>query len=262
MMKRKDIIESGILEQYLLGELDSSKKLEIENALNSDTELKNYFSELEETFEQLGQENAIKPPLDIKTNLLKSIKDNSTEETIISDTKSFELKTLLTIAASIAALLLIGILWTYSELNNTKKELQIVEDKNQILIDDLNSVTENLETTTKWLDQINSPNSRQYVLNGNRLSPNSKVISYVNDVDKSVVINTKKLAKLNANQDYQMWADVEGEMINMGIIDTSKELLAMTYIDNAESLNITIEPKGGNDHPTVSKLISNVYLEP
>tara|TARA_R110000868_G_scaffold379114_6_gene644835 strand:- start:10 stop:186 length:177 start_codon:yes stop_codon:yes gene_type:complete len=57
-----------------------------------------------------------------------------------------------------------------------------------------------------------------------------------------------------------MWADVEGEMINMGVIGKQNQLLAMDYIDNAESLNVTIEPAGGNDHPTVSNLITNVYL--
>jgi anti-sigma-K factor RskA len=57
-----------------------------------------------------------------------------------------------------------------------------------------------------------------------------------------------------------MWADVEGEMINMGVINNTENLLAMTYIEDAESLNITIEPAGGSDHPTVSRLISNVYL--
>ena len=57
-----------------------------------------------------------------------------------------------------------------------------------------------------------------------------------------------------------MWADVDGEMINMGIINTSKALLAMQYIPEAESFNITIEPKGGSPHPTVSELIANTYL--
>lgn len=66
---------------------------------------------------------------------------------------------------------------------------------------------------------------------------------------------------LNAEHDYQMWADVEGEMINMGLIDNKKDLLAMNYIENAESLNITIEPLGGSEHPDVSRSISNVYLK-
>ena len=261
-MKRDDIIKSGILEQYILGELDANKQLEVENALNSDSELKIYFNSLESTFEDLANDHAINPPAHIKTGLLKSIKDYSNYKNKQSDESGVSNKTLFSIAASIAAVLLVGVLWMFTELNNTKQQLQLVEEQNQLLLEDINSVTTNLESTSKWLEIINSPDAKQYVLNGNSLSPTSKVISYVNNADKSVIINTKKLAKLDTTKDYQMWADVEGEMINMGIIDTSKELLAMTYIDHAESLNITIEPKGGNDHPTVSNLISNVYLEP
>ena len=91
--------------------------------------------------------------------------------------------------------------------------------------------------------------------------PEGKMLSYVNHTTKSVVVNTQRLPKLNNDEDYQMWADVEGEMINMGVISKSSQLLAMNYIDHAESLNITIEPSGGSEHPTVSRLVTNVYLK-
>ncbi len=82
----------------------------------------------------------------------------------------------------------------------------------------------------------------------------------MNHKDKSVWVNPQSLPPLSEEETYQMWADVDGEMINMGLLPTDKELIALTYIDRAASLNITIEPKGGNDHPTVERLISNVYL--
>jgi hypothetical protein len=59
---------------------------------------------------------------------------------------------------------------------------------------------------------------------------------------------------------YQMWADVDGVMINMGLLPADADLIPVKYIDRAESFNITIEPAGGNDHPTVENLISNVLL--
>jgi len=262
MMERKDIIESGILERYLLGELDNNEQAEVEAAITSDSELKAYFKTLESTFETLGHENAIVPPINVKNALLNTIKNPSTKKNQINSNKPVNLNRFLIIAASFAGLLLLGMYWMYSELDTTKKQLQLVEEQKASILEDLNIITNNLDSTKEWLDIINAPDAKQYILNGNSLSPEAKLISYVNDITKSVVINTKKLPKLDVDKDYQMWADVKGEMINMGIIDTEKELLAMTYIDNAESLNITIEPKGGNDHPTVSRLISNVYLQP
>ena len=107
---------------------------------------------------------------------------------------------------------------------------------------------------------IVNPDTEQYILKGNASIPEAKIVSYVNHKMKSVVINTEGLPELDADHDYQMWADVEGEMINMGVISKNKNLMAMTNIDHAESLNITIEPAGGNDHPTVARLVTNVYL--
>ncbi len=65
---------------------------------------------------------------------------------------------------------------------------------------------------------------------------------------------------LRPNETYQLWADVEGEMINMGLLSSEEDLTPAIYISKAESFNITVEPAGGNDHPTVSNLIGNVYL--
>jgi len=35
----------------------------------------------------------------------------------------------------------------------------------------------------------------------------------------------------------------------------------MNFMENAGPLNITIETAGGNDHATVTQLITNVYLK-
>ena len=93
-----------------------------------------------------------------------------------------------------------------------------------------------------------------------KVSDTWKDVKLTDVKDKKVMVNTSQLSELDAQHDYQMWADVEGEMINMGVINTEEPLIAMTYIEDAESLNVTIEPKGGSDHPTVSRLITNVYL--
>ena len=74
------------------------------------------------------------------------------------------------------------------------------------------------------------------------------------------MVSPQGLPNLPDNQTYQMWSDVDGEMIDMGLLPNDKELVTLKYIDRAESLNITIEPAGGNDHPTVERLISYVTL--
>ncbi|WP_171032491.1 anti-sigma factor [Winogradskyella algicola] len=253
-MDKKTILDNGLLEQYLLGELNAQECEQIEQVLAFDTELKAQFDAIEKDFETLGLENAIEPPKGIKYQLIQDIREAKDTKNNRSNTN---LKYYLGIAASVAALLMLGNFWMYNELNEVKDQLQTVETEKTELNDKLNKQIDN---DIALFSTIAHPDTEQYVLKGNTLMPDGKVVSYVNHSTKSVVINTERLPKLDAEHDYQMWADVEGEMINMGVIAKDQNLMAMNYIDHAESLNITIEPAGGNDHPTVSQLVTNVYL--
>lgn len=258
-MDKTYILENNLLERYSIGDLDSTERDQVDKALMTYPELKEELLRIESSFEGMAFDNAIDVPAQVKSELMGAITSNSETRTIsISPSKS--LRPYLNIAASIAILLTVSTAYLFTQLNATKNQLKVVESENIELNNNLNSLNNFLEETNKWYALVNDPDVDKYILEGNNLMPEAKVISYVNDVDKSVVINTAYLPKLDNDHDYQMWADVEGEMINMGVITTETEMLAMTYIDDAESLNITIEPAGGNDHPTVSKLITNIYL--
>ena len=98
------------------------------------------------------------------------------------------------------------------------------------------------------------------LLKGNQTLPESRAVAYINHETKSILVNSQGLPPLEEDKTYQMWADVDGVMVNMGLLPADTELIPLKYIDRAESLNITIEPAGGNDHPTVENLISNVLL--
>ncbi|MFP4846588.1 anti-sigma factor domain-containing protein [Winogradskyella sp. PE311] len=261
MIDKKSLLENGLLEQYLLGELNANQCEQIEQLLLSNPELKIYFEELEENFETIGLENAITPPPFIKTNLLQNIKTSEfTQQKVVTLEKRDNTKFYAGIAASIAGLLMIGTFWMYAQLNEVKEQLQIVEINNTELNSTIEVLNVQLKENSASFNAIVNPDTEQYILNGNSSLPETKVVSYVNHQTKSVVINTERLPQLDANHDYQMWADVEGEMINMGVIAKDKTIMTMAYIDHAESLNITIEPAGGNDHPTVERLVTNVYL--
>lgn len=161
------------------------------------------------------------------------------------------------VAASIAAIFMVISLIFWSQLNDVKIELSTTISKQESLIDSLNTVAKNSIDKDNWIAYVNDPNTERHLLLGNELAPDAAVLSYVNHDQKSVLINIHNLPKLE-DKDYQMWADVDGEMIDMGVIDSSQSTLAMNYIEDAESINITIEEKGGSDHPDVSQLIGSL----
>lgn len=260
MMDKKGIKDTGILEQYLLGELSETQQTEVELALKEDADLHRYYKQLEEDFEKLAFENAITPPAHIKKPLLNAISEPAKDSKTITLQKKTYTKTFLAIAASLAVLFMISSSWLYMQWQQSKNTLELVQNETNTLTDRIVALEQNLDQTNRWYNAINNPNTIQLVLKGNQISPASNAITYVNHKNKTVLINAKGLAVLDDLHTYQMWADVEGEMINMGVIQADQEMIAMKYIDHAESINITIEPKGGSDHPTVERLIGSVLL--
>ncbi|NND88298.1 MAG: anti-sigma factor [Flavobacteriaceae bacterium] len=258
MMNSDYIEENNLLEQFVLGNLNAEEQVVVERAVMNDPALKKKLHSIEETFEQLAKENAVSPPPIVKEQLFGQIRTKKSKVIPLADSS---VKRIYFYAASaVAACLLLGSFWMYTQWSETTQQLEIVQQTNEQLIEDVNILTTNMDATTDLVAMINSPETEQYILEGNDLAPDAKIISYINHTNKAVVINAKKLPPLSEDEDYQMWADVDGEMIDMGLIIKDTPILAMNYIDSAESLNITIEPAGGSDHPTVSRLISNVYL--
>lgn len=257
MIEKEALIQSGDLERYLLGDLSKEENAQIERAIAANKEIASYVRQREDDFEQLAIQNAIHPNPQIKTALMAQVKASLTSTTA---TPVISLKTWLGIAASVAVLFLLTSIWQFSKVSTL--ESRIVEEaiKTESLSKDLNSLATVFETNTQWYEAIRDPNAEKFRLTGNDLAPNLQAVSYINHKTQSVILQASNLPELEATEDYQLWADVDGEMIDMGVISKNEPMLAMKYIANAASLNITIEPLGGNDHPTVERLVSNVYL--
>lgn len=251
MMEKKRILEEGLLEQYLSGELSPELHRIVEEALHQNSEVREHFDLLEADFERMGMEQAVVPPAQIKKALVKSLEKKSM---VRID------RTPIWIAASIAILFGIATLWMFTKWQNAAGNLKVLQEQTAELQERMYTIENNYFQTSLQLRNINNPNVVPLVLYGNQKSPNAKVVAYMDHKRKAVIVNPQGLPVLPTTKTYQMWSDVDGEMIDMGILSPDEELVTLKYIDKAESLNITIEPAGGNDHPTVEELISFVLL--
>lgn len=259
-MNKENIVKEGILEAYFLGDLSREQEQEVFEIVQSDEELKRQFHELEQSMEKLAFENAVTPPAHVKEDLLKIIGGTQKKvETKVRELNSDSYKWYFRVAASVAIVFMTSSLILWTNLNSTNKELNDRLNAQEVLLDSLNTLTKSSLESKELMAFVNDPETERHLLKGNKISPDASVLSYVNHNKKSVIVHIHKLRELEG-KDYQMWADVKGEMIDMGVIDTSKDVLAMQYIQNAESINITIEEKGGSDHPDVSNLIGSVTL--
>ena len=106
-MDRKEIIEEGLLEQYLLGELTANQHALVETALEKDSGLMRQYQLLEEDFEKLAFENAIDPPIHVRKSLENTLSGESSDDRIrsleIASNQKKSLSVRLMAAASLAA---------------------------------------------------------------------------------------------------------------------------------------------------------------
>lgn len=253
-MDKKKIIEEGLLESYLLGTLSREDETLIQRTINSDPEIKQQFDALENEFELIGFENAIEPPFEVKERLMSYVERSSGSQSGTLGTGK------LLIAASMAAIFALSSFWLYLQWQNSMDNISDLEQQTVELQERLSTLEKQYESTNVRYTTISDPQMIPLYLVGNKISPNSRAVAYINHNNRTVVVNSKGLSELDAEHTYQMWADVEGEMINMGLVPTDQDYIPLRYIDKAESLNITIEPSGGSEHPTVEQLISNIYL--
>jgi len=259
MLDKETILKEGLLERYILGALETTTKLEVEAVIAQDSDLRIQLQELEQSFENLGLENSVAPPEEVKSAILNAIgqADNSLHKL---ERKEKSYKSWFRLAAAAAVVLFFNSIFLIVQNSTIKEQLLSVQTETQQIQKNQESIEKAYDDQQMLLAFLSDPSTKRYTLEGNAQMPKTRLVSYINDEDKSVMVNTTQLETLSDEQDYQMWADVDGEMIDMGVIDNSQPLLAMQYVEKAESLNITIEPKGGSEHPTVANLISNVYL--
>ncbi len=245
--KLQKILDSDLLENYLLGAASDEETLQAENYISKYPEVRKAYDNLQENLETFAKLHAVEVPVELKEKIMARIrKENKNGSRFMK----------FAIAACFAILVSAGATYFFWNQNQSlQKENTIVNNK----IDDLQEeMREQLEDVRNQFIVLQNPETKQYSVNGNKKAKELKAVAYVNPVKKLSYLNVSKLPHLPENQCYQMWAEVNGEMVNLGILkEADKKLMALPYSDNSVGY-ITIEPKGGNDSPTVENIVANI----
>ncbi len=99
----------------------------------------------------------------------------------------------------------------------------------------------------RQLLKLNNPETEKYIIKGNERAKDLKTVAYINPKEKTSMIDVVSLPELPEEQCYQIWAELQGKMVNLGILDKAdRKLRSIPYMEDALALSITIEPKGGN----------------
>jgi hypothetical protein len=253
-----DFLKTGLLDKYLIGDTTSIESNKVEAYIDKYPNIREEYEILQLQLELVSKFNAINPPSQTLDNILNAI--NNTDVVQLHEPRKISFW--YSIAASIAALVFAGSSYVYYNQNKSLlNENNTIVEEIFDLRNDINNNNNKLDTVMRQLMELNNPETQKYVLRGNERAKDLKTVAYINPIDKSSLIDVIALPKLSEEQCYQMWAKLQDKMVNLGILDINdRKLQSVPYIENALSLSITIEPKGGNDNASLENAVAQILL--
>jgi anti-sigma-K factor RskA len=268
-MDKEKIINSGLIEQYVLGLTSEEENQLVEECAETYPEVKKEITDLRKALEGYARKHAIHPPQGLKDDILRKIDQTKPSPPFggkeFNFTKPVEMRSGFRWSTWVAAAGLIGLVFLSASLYNTTNTLR---SKKSALEAELASSRANLSNCESQLITVSNqyallkdPGTLPVLLNGTEKAPDANVVVFYNPGKNQTLLQVIDLPEPPKGKQYQIWADVEGEMINMGLLAKgSTDPQALKFIENAESFNITLEPEGGSKHPTVELLVANGFV--
>jgi Anti-sigma-K factor rskA len=161
------------------------------------------------------------------------------------------------VAASVTIALLTSYLAYDYRTRFIEKEIAFNEltAQNQRVAEDYNVVNNKLDKIQGDLAIIESTAFKKVVMKGTPNASSALASVYWNESTKEVYISVQNLKDLARENQYQLWAIVDGKPVDAGVFDNNfAGLLKMKNISGAAAFAVTIEPRGGLAAPTLNTM--------
>lgn len=266
-MNIEKYISSGILESYVLDQVSTSERLEVERMANEYDEIRKEIEQIELSLEDFAFQTAITPPSTIKKELFSKIENKPQKTPVVPITKNESKSNFFKYAAAASVALAIGsglLAYNYwDKWQNAEFRLATLVAENQQFAQNNKVVNQRLNDIQNAVAIMNNSAFSRVVMNGTENSPNALATVYWNETTQNVYLNIQNLKQLSKDQQYQLWAIIDGKPVDAGVFNakTSSFLLPMSNIGpKAAAFAVTIEPKGGSKNPTLEtmQVIGNV----
>lgn len=253
-MNIKEYISSGILEAYVLGDLTDAERAEVEKNIQLYPELQAELSLIEETQENLLRKAARSPAPWVKGKIIARIDHPDSNVRTLSPVRRWKLAT----AASLSIAVIAGAL-AINYWNKWKTSASSYNDllaQNRQIAQNYNQVNERLDKIEKDILVFENPDFKKIVMNGTPNAPEALASVYWNEETNELFVSIQKMKTLSAQDQYQLWAIIDGKPVDAGVFDANATgLLKMKNIPKGvATFAVTIEPRGGKSAPTLETM--------
>lgn len=248
-MNIQEYISSGVIESYVLGLASDEERREFEKICAQYPEALAARTAFELALEKQAMENSITPPADLKNKIIEQL--GAAAKVVSMQSVPARKVGWLKYTAVASVILLAGSLYYNISLYNKNKTLQRNYDNSVAKLNEMDSGLQVLQQ---------NPNVKMTSMKGQQISPASFATVYWDTASQDVYLMINNMPQPPSDQQYQLWAFLDGQPIDMGLIEITEKPLQLYRLKKAQAAQafaITLEKK---DRKDVSKPGGDVYV--
>jgi anti-sigma-K factor RskA len=267
-MTIREIIESGIIELYVMNALPAEEAAQVEAWAAEFPEVHAEIEANQLALENYAQHYAQTPRPELKDAILARFEADkstgNTENEVDSDLKSTQNTPLsknhflglrpADWAWVITALTVIGFIFMAVRNATLRHERDNCQTENQRSLAQKDSIIEDLR---QKLNIIRNPTTRTVVMTekGTPSKTPAQVVVYWNAKAYATFLAISNLPAPPKGKQYQLWAIVKGKPVDAGVFDYDLAAIQpMKLFDEAQAFAVTLENEGGSPSPTLEQM--------
>ncbi len=261
----QNYIDSGILEQYVLGLLTEQEQNEVEQYAKQDPQIQTEISAIETALEGYASLYAQTPPAALKQTIWSQINKTHITEPLAKP-NSVEMGQIVALpkqsnaqkwlAAASVALLVSAVLnlFFYNRWQNTQDKLIALNSEKQYFAQQFETQKVLLLQTQTELQYANEPDTKIIHMKGLPNVPDALATIYWNTSTEEVHLKINNLPTPPESKQYQLWAIVDGKPVDAGVFDANGTVQQMKKFKSAQAFAVTLEAIGGSQTPNMDAM--------
>ena len=240
-MDKGRFLSSGLLEQYVLGLTSPEENKEVEEYLEAFPELRKEADAMRKAIENYAIQYSVPPPSRPKSENPSEI-SQSVPHKGRQNARNAP-KWLLPLLTSILFTFASISIFFYLRLQQKQQAFLHLNAEFALFRKSCEEKELELKRATGQYAFFSHVATRPILLSGTELAPDAQAVVFWNDQTRIAYCKNLSLPVPPLGKHYQLWADVDGLMIEIGLLPKKGSgLYPVHFINGALSLNITLEP--------------------
>ena len=238
-----------------MGLLSADEAAEVEQLSSQHPEIKRELDAIEKALERYASAYAQDAPPHVEQQIMAQVRQRKEGANAAPPPKTSNWRLLFLSLGLLAMTMLSG--YFYNQAQQNQHSSDKLQSELQQLRADCDDIRQNNTQYQQQMAILRAPATLNVALKGTERSPQSSAIVHWNAEQQKALLDIFRLPSPPANKQYQLWAIVAGQPVDMGLLEWQgggTGLLEVPFVVAPQAFAITLEDKGGKARPTLQQL--------